>query len=683
MPEDHQADDAVVLPDTSQPLGQIRDRDRNQDRDATPQSLISAVLDIKKFAITRENWIKSLECLYLPAEEDEEEDEPGGKRRWIDNGPSIASYVAPVLRRSYLDPVSDPEGGRDYVAVSYTWEPSDDTELVDQGVNSYRIESRRAGESSMPSRVRDVVWDRVLRYAEYVECDNIWIDRECIDQDNPSEQETAIQNMHLVYSLSRRPVALLTRSIRTAGELDLLASLLLDEVRPKDEPALLRLLDDITSDRWWTRAWTFQEDYKASTRMVLLIPHARNLEDRKQGMADLQNRPLFGNLPGELRIRSADFRSEVTSFCLEYRKRTDPASASVCNKILRTAGKYNILLQEEDWFGLNFISRSMSPTIFADLGKRGISKESDRLAIAANCCGYTTRLETPALNKNRKSLSISMLALYLLNGEIIDNDPKRCRGSLKDNIYTYLSKQSLRNFESPTGKELTFIKSCRFIDPALTPEGTQTRGHLWKLGKVIRRAPMKREKYRGLGPLDQFATELSYPFYGATYQELACRIIDLSRQTPPSSADGRYQRLWEWRDWMAMEVQNALLEGCSIRLACIVHPIYGYQEHSPYRAIFVSPSEDDDDWDDDEHASPRYVFTSTRPAKKGPISDIHKHVSLEVDVEWPKSASKEDRNALPKLYIKRWRNGLCFFEGYPTRPVLFPYPPELLAGLDQ
>ncbi|KAI0600776.1 heterokaryon incompatibility protein-domain-containing protein [Biscogniauxia sp. FL1348] len=682
MPEDDHTHDAVVLPDTSEPLGQIRDRD------ATSQSIISAVLDIKKFAVTRENWIKSLECLYLPTEEDEEEDEPGGKRRWVDNGPSIASYVAPVLRRSYLDPVSDPEGGRDYVAVSYTWDPSEDEAVVDHGVNSYRVESRRAGESSMPSRVRDVVWDRVLRYSEYVECDNIWIDRECIDQSNKSEQEMAIQNMHLVYSLSRRPVALLTRSIKTAAELDLLAGLLLEDVRPKDEAALLRLLHDITSDRWWTRAWTFQEDYKASVRMVLLIPHDRNLEDRKQAMGDFKNRPLFGDLPGELCIKSTDFRAEVTNFCLEYRKRSSPASASICDRILKIAGKYNILLQEEGWFGLNFISRSMSPTIFADIGKRGILKESDRLAIAANCCGYTTRLETPALNKNRKSLSLSMLALYLLNGEIIDNDPKRCRGTLKDNIYTYLSKQSLRSFESPISKELTFIKSCRFIDPILTIEGTQTEGHLWKLGKVIRRRPMKREKFRRLSPLDILATELNFPTYGASHEDLAVRLLELTRRTPPSSADGRYQRPWEWRDWMAAEVQNALLDGCSIRLACCVRPNYGPEEHSPYRAIFVSTDDEDDDWADDDPSSPRYVFTSTRPAKKGPTSDIHKHVSLEVDVEWPKPASKGDDahghgHGLPKLYIKRWRNGLCFSEGYHERPVLFPHPPELLARPDQ
>ncbi|KAI1504459.1 heterokaryon incompatibility protein-domain-containing protein [Biscogniauxia marginata] len=677
MPEDDHK--AVVLPDTSEPLGQVRDRE------ATSQSIISAVLGIQKFKVTRDKWIRSLECLYLPAEGDEDEDEPGGKRRWVDNGPSIASYVPPVLRRSYLDPVSDPDGGRDYVAVSYTWDPSEEEDEDVQGFGSYRIESRRAGESSSPSQVRDVVWDRVLQYADYVDCENIWIDSECVDQNDQAVKEEAIQNMHIVYSLSRRPIALLTRAIKTVDELDLLIGLLLDDIRPKDEAAVLRLLDDITSDRWWTRAWTFQEDYKASTRMVFLIPHDPILEDRKRAARDFSDRRLLGTLPGEICIKSTDFRREATKFCLAYRKKR--GAESICNKILKTAGKYNVLLGEEYSPGPYSITRSMSPTILADIGRRGILKESDRLAIAANCCGYTTRLDTNSLNKNCKSLSLSMLALYLLNGEIIENDPKRCRGTLKDDIFTYLSKQSLSNFRPPVDEELTFIKSCRFIDPQLMPEGMLTRGHIWKLGKVIRRKkPMKGEKFRRLTPLEVLATELEYRIHGESYSDLAARLLAWTQEYPPPLADARYQRPWEWRDWMANEVEEALLEGRPLRLASLVHPKYG-AEVSRYRAIFVSSGEDDDaDWEDEESSSARYIFTSTRPAKNGRIGDIHKHVSLEVEIEWPKPESKEEeghRHAVPKLYIKRWRNGLCFFEGYPQRQVLFPHPPDLLAKLDQ
>ncbi|KAI8632531.1 hypothetical protein F5Y19DRAFT_366992 [Xylariaceae sp. FL1651] len=686
----------AVVHDTAEPLGQIRDSN------ATAESIVSAVLDIQKHAITRSNWIKSLECLCLATDRD---DEPTGKRQRLANGDSIASsYTPELLRRTFLDPVSDPEGGREYVAVSYTWEFSEEEDEEDscRRFGGYFIESRKTGELAQPSNVRDIVWERALNYAEHVRCENIWVDRECVDQDNAAEKEMAIQNMHLVYSLSRRPIALLTRVIETIEELDLLVSVLLGDVRVGEEAAALGLLYEITSNLWWQRAWTFQEDYMASTRMTLLIPHTSNLENRKRTARDFSNRLLLGNLPGEICIKSTDFRRRATEFCLSYRKK-QPETEDICNQILMTAGKYNVLLREEYLPSpYTNISRSMTPTIFADIGRRGISTESDRLAIAANCCGYTTRLDTIALNKRGSSLSLSMLALYLLNGEIIENDPLRRRGTLKDTIFAYLAKQSLHSFRPPVDEELTFIKSCRFVDPVLTAAGTQTRGHLWRLGKVIRRRPMKRNKYCKLSPLETLATELQYRTYGASYTELATSLCAWTQDS--SVALGKHQRYRgrnpfarprpsEWREWMADEVEKALLEGKALRLACLVDSEHD-RSYAPYSAIFIG--EDDEDWEDEEDGSDvkpptSYVFTSIRPAKQhAPPSDVHKHVSLEVKVEWhdreegddETSKRAEERGAekrLPKLYIKRWLNGLCFFGRHPQRPVLFPWPPELLA----
>ena len=284
--DDHNA----VVQDTADPLGQIRDASN-----ASEKSIVSAVLDIQRHAITRNNWIKSLECLYLATGRDSE---PTGKRQRLTNGESVASFYTPeLLRRTYLDPVSDPERGREYVAVSYTWDFSEEEEEQDSGRNfgGYYVESRKTGELAQPSNVRDVVWGRVLRYAAHVKCNTIWIDRECVDQDNAREKETAIQNMHLVYSLSRRPIALLTHVIQTTEELDLIVSLLFGDLREDMEAAALDLLDKITSDLWWQRA--FQEDYRASTRMMLLIPHTSNLEHRKQATRDVSSPPTLERSP--------------------------------------------------------------------------------------------------------------------------------------------------------------------------------------------------------------------------------------------------------------------------------------------------------------------------------------------------------------------------------------------------
>ncbi|GAP85934.1 putative HET-domain-containing protein [Rosellinia necatrix] len=720
-------DRRAVVQDTADPLGQIRDSS------AVPGgSIVSAVLDTQRHAITRQNWIKSLECLYLS---DDRDSEPTGKRQQLSNGESVASFSTPeLLRRTYLDPVSDPERGREYVAVSYTWEFSDEEEEQEscRSFGGYLVESRRTGEPAQPSDVRDVVWERVLRYSEHVKCDTIWIDRECIDQDNPKEKEAAIQNMHLVYSLSRRPIALLTHAMESAEELDLLVGLLLGDLREEEEGAVLDLLAEITSDLWWQRAWTFQEDYRASTRMTLLIPHTSNLEHRKQTARDLLNRPLLGTLPGEICVKSADFRRCATRFCLEYRQK-QPEMEATCNKILATAGKYNVLLQDDPSSGVYTpISRSMTPTILADISRRGILAESDRLAIAANCCGYTMRLDTMALNKCGSSLSLSILTLCLMNGEIMENNPRLRRGTLKDSIFTYLTKQSLRSFRPPIDEGLTFIKGCRFADPVLTPSGTRTWGHMWRLGKVIRPRPLKRNKYCTLSPLQTLATELQYKKYGKSYTELATCLLTWIEDSAATSRVGKHQRYggrspfpqqrpWGWRTWMADEVASALLEGKALRLASVVDP-ENREEFSPYSGIFVG--EDANDWkggDSDDYPPPSYVFTSVRTARENArLGDTPKHVSLEVELDWPedkvkakedKLKAKEDKKAegdekadgdeeteeekgrksaqepkergpkqaLPKLYIKRWLNGLCFCGPCPQQPVLFPFPPDLLA----
>ncbi|KAI1433632.1 hypothetical protein GGR50DRAFT_667380 [Xylaria sp. CBS 124048] len=740
----------AVVQDTTESLAHIRDSHATR-KDSS--SIVSAVLDIQKHAITRSNWIKSLECLYLDTEQDSE---PPGKRQQLAGGESAPSFYTPeILRRTYLDPVSDPERGREYVAVSYTWEASEQEKADEnrngngdrdrdgkkedgggqgfggQGFGGYFVESRHTGQPAQPSLVRDVVWDRALQYAEHVMCETIWIDRECVDQDNPREKEAAIQNMHMVYNLSRNPIALLTYTIQTVETLDLLVSLLLGDVREGEHRAALDLLDKITSDLWWRRAWTFQEDHRASTRMTLLIPHTSNLEHRKQTARYFSNRPLLGTLPGEICIKSTDFRRCATQFCLMYRQKR-PETEAICDKVLWAAGKYDVLLREGHSISPHTsISRSMTPTIFADIGRRGITVESDRLAIAANCCGYATRLDTMALNKCSTSLSLSMLTLYLLNGEILKNQPQRRRGALKDTVFTYLAKQSLNSFRPPVDEKLTFIRGCRFVDPVLTLAGTQTRGHLWRLGKLIRPRALKRDKYCTLSPLETLATDLQYKKYGKAYTELAANLLAWIQDSAMTRAGRCYAghnpfvqaRPLGWRAWMGSEIQDALLDGKALRLASIVDP-NNPDKYSPYSAIFVG--EHAEDWRNDENndgdkdsVRTSYVFTSMRPVKGNVLlGDIQKHVSLEVELDWPdietetetdsesesesesepafsqdmearvdvyaptdaKGSEKRDRESyLPRLYIKRWINGLCFYGGCQQQEVLFPWPPDLLA----
>ncbi|KAJ9664587.1 hypothetical protein H2201_005099 [Coniosporium apollinis] len=579
---------------------------------------------------------------------------------------------------------------RDYVAVSYTWEPAQGEETAAGG---YCVETRQERQP-IPTEVRNMVLKRVTKYVEYCDCRYFWIDKECINQEDRQEKELAIQSMDLVYSRSDYPVALLSVRIESIEDLNLLVELLRGEfvtdekVVPFPEWGFemgrkageaLKLLDVITSNRWWTRGWTFQEDYRASTKMTLLIPHRRSLEVQKRSVRDSTGRkPLFGDLRGELCINSANFRREATRFCLAYqkRKRHEEQDDVTCKNILMRAGKYTELLRNISRDADSTFRRSMSPIVFGDINSRGVEKCSDRLAIAANCCNYSVRLDTRALKTEGCSLSVAMLALYLLNGEIIMNNDDDKDGSssgpLADNISDFLKKQSLNTFQPPVDEGLTYIKSCRFIDVQLVKEGVQTAGHLWKLGKAISvdlafSLPFEEDSPNGLTGfqrwcLKQLVAELASGRQGRPYTALAEDLDNYLKEDVRLSDEHEPSFSKRFKDWMTGELVQAMgLKGKILRLACLVDGL-PTKAYSPYSGIFVC--------DTGEDGTAKYTFTASCPAA-GILGDIDKHVSLEVDL---RGSTKED---FPRLFTKRWVNGLYFFEGCPRRKVVFPWPASL------
>lgn len=222
------------------------------------ESIVSLLLKIQKGQELQEKnlkFIKHLECL-----------KPNKSR-------------STSLGRGWINGFKE----NNYLALSYTWKPSD---YEDKTSGRYWIQSRDQ-HNFYPSTVRNCVFDRVLNYMETFHVKFLWIDRHSIKQPrckNPTckhkichQKRKAVQTMDLVYKLSKHPVALLGRPIRSSRKLDLLARLLKGGfVEADDSEAyllstrtsladtddLLELLCKITDDLWWKRAWTFQENYK-------------------------------------------------------------------------------------------------------------------------------------------------------------------------------------------------------------------------------------------------------------------------------------------------------------------------------------------------------------------------------------------------------------------------------------
>lgn len=146
-----------------------------------------------------------------------------------------------------IEPRSGGELPESYITISYCWGRTWGTEnplLI-------RVPSRdRPGTSEVRTAraSRDVLL-RSLEYAAAKGLKRIWIDQECIHQDDEEDKRDALQNMHLVYQRAKATLVLLDRHVKTPTEIASLPDSIFRAGESRD------LKGRIISDRWFTRAW--------------------------------------------------------------------------------------------------------------------------------------------------------------------------------------------------------------------------------------------------------------------------------------------------------------------------------------------------------------------------------------------------------------------------------------------
>ena len=396
-----------------------------------------------------------------------------------------------------------------YLALSYTWEPSD---YEAHEAKSYVIQ-RPFGQSPPfeLSPVRDVVFDRVIKYMHAVGVNYFWIDRHSIEQETMCDQpdcshelcirkRDAMHVVDLVYKESNYPVALLGMVVESASDLILFHDLLGGQLTVKSAPdgeyysiragkdkqakETLQLLKCVTSDLWWTRAWTFQENYRGGNRMQLLMRHSPSLEIEKQ-----LHSVVFGCIEGELRFNSAHFSEEATKLCQALSPRFPELPAGergdMVKSVLDALGRYTVILGEEE---------SMSTAVIENVNARGLKDPWDRLSIIANCCQYSRRIEWPqtrVTGSHSRSLSAALMAQYLVNGEILYNGkypPDTPRDIASMPVAQALKNLAFDDFRAPlddANRTWSHNKRCRFVKPRIIPPGIVAEGHLWKLDGII------------------------------------------------------------------------------------------------------------------------------------------------------------------------------------------------------
>ncbi|RSL86220.1 hypothetical protein CDV31_016428 [Fusarium ambrosium] len=679
-------------------------------------SIVDQLLDIQKYTIGEpkvRRFIRKLECFKLePFDPDKHGISPTKKQ--INGIPALCSKPEVALRRCPVDAYdSDPEN--DYVAISYTWKRCESEEhaqgsyLIEDRPEEYdlsNLRSKRPRQGQFqPSTVRDCVFRRVLGFMQHRGVDLLWIDAYSVNQGNDNEKQIGVQAMHLVYSYSKHPVALLARPIESNRELEVLfeimnglilreeGSKVLSEVGTTSYKVFCRqkawkamqLLESMTKDRWWTRAWTFQENYRGLRTMTLLIPYTQEVS------LQARHQQSFERIEGDLCVRSWTLLTEATKLCQAYRDLNPlhEGEKKTIDGILSAMGKYAGRLRKDE---------PMYPTIISDIAKRGTEFPWDRLDIIANTCWYPVSLNTLALRKSNFSLSLSILAQCLLNGEVmvdghtesdatLDGKPFDCT------VIDFIYKCSLRRYISLRTKgSLTYNRGCRYPNVTFRREGLQTWGHLWKLGPILDYQTicsysvsdkpedrwLSQTERRDLIGLRNVLNDR----YGREAERLLNQLdelLDIAFDMGESKDIKSLPFKLEHPLRMATELVTRAREGSKLRLAELWDP---HASGSPpnrrkYRAVFLHEDEGPGGRAQSGPcgATEAYIFTAldyVPPQTEKNRVDNNRHVSMKVEVAG--SALVLAKEPTTPLLIKGWTLGFCDFTYCERESVLFRWP---------
>ena len=580
-------------------------------------------------------------------------------KRWAENLKCLTTNRADSNR---LELSSKPSKGRDrnkYVAVSWSWRYTPGLEKRASGNYTIYDPDRKIARKN---KTRDEVLQRVLKYAEHERVRRVWIDKDCVDKSNKKEHEVAMNSMDLVYSNSEHPVGLITAVLKTQEEVNILQDLLRGEfIRKFDDDdqhpklahtvcnarslRLLRLLKRLAADRWWHRAWIFQEGYLSSINMILLIRHRPWLNKYSR----------FGTIPDEMCISASFLREQATRFLLAYRKQGKQSLRNTCTSLLKTFGKYNILYR----FTQDASCRAMSSRVFADIIGRGIEHKFDVLPIAANSCNYPIRFDSSEMRESGCRLEFCALAMYLLNGEIIRDANRIIKMPSDLTLSKYLRYISLDSFDPPvSGKELSFLKNCRLSNVSLCALGVFTNGHLWEVCTIFDTKewvtpPRLSEKHLGNG-LTDFQRDSLYQLASKLWDEDCRRYGSLASKLRNYLTEDNADRTLlrspsrEYMDLMAEEVVEAIRMGNHLYVASTC-------ESDQASGIFVGLR--------GRHAR---AFTSWSMQEGSNGREQMRHVSLEIQVDVEIGA--------PQVRTIKWANGLVFFKQRKQKQVIFSWP---------
>ncbi|KAJ8114947.1 hypothetical protein OPT61_g3294 [Boeremia exigua] len=200
--------------------------------------------------------------------------------RFIDPNPRQIEQISGKVRETYeILPPTKMSGlhqllmplceDHDYLAVSYCWNPKD-AYSSPLDVPEYQVQE--PGFPARNIRCPAAVFHRAVRYAREIGCRHVWIDQECINQNDNTDVQYHLNIMHQLYTSSMATLAVLSKPLSVSESLHLLT-----EANDQNTRAFHDTAIKISQDDLFTRTWILQE-VMCGNEVSLSIPLDASLQ---------------------------------------------------------------------------------------------------------------------------------------------------------------------------------------------------------------------------------------------------------------------------------------------------------------------------------------------------------------------------------------------------------------------
>lgn len=437
-----------------------------------------------------------------------------------------------------------------FVCVSYCWPKDKDGKPIERPKT--KTITMMDG-TERPNRAPDDVLDRAVEVARCYGLRMIWIDQECLPQDESEEQQLGVQAMDILYAQASITAGLLdSTAILTQEQMDAIHMMSAFEPDPSGMRCrwrgsgpvpvvdanicnqVLDFLEMLASDAYYTRAWIVQESLSAGDNMSLVLPKAIGVSDPFGADSYLANQRAHScrRMSTNIHIPVHVFRAILAA----ARFLIDPPFVRYGDALMATNGTvlpvFDLTSTETKERARDILPKAhslhprppksvhVSATMFARGGgidgprqscdtataltllkSRGCFRVEDRVAIIANMCGFDIRLNTFTLAQKCPSLRLAVFAQAFLNADYTIFVPELYR-SPSFQMHGILSPfetrpHTIQSHAIRAPGHINWSNWRNNLERALFTTGLGIPAYLWTVDRLVDLTPIK-EHY---GPL--------------------------------------------------------------------------------------------------------------------------------------------------------------------------------------